>query len=257
MGQDSISIYPDWNVSSKIVASTSTRGGGISTSPYDSLNFAEHVGDNDLNVKKNIELYTAQFNSALRWQWLNQIHGVETKEVTQVSKPINADGLLTREAGLVCCVLTADCLPVFFAAQDGSEIAIAHAGWRGLAAGILKNTLDKFSVPVEEVSVWLGPAIGFCHFEVGTEVKELFVSQADSMAEKMEIQQCFSAVKNSQKHMADLAAIAKLKLANLGLHQVSGGSHCTYCNSRDFYSFRRDGTTGRMLNIIYIDPDSS
>lgn len=246
------SISPSWDVSDRVVACVSNRAGGKSNPPYHSLNFAKHVGDKDVLVEQNRQLLAAQYDSNLRWQWLRQVHSVETAEVTTAGEPITADGLLTREAGLVCCVLTADCLPVFIANRQGSEVALVHAGWRGLSAGILENTLAKLVTPPEELAVWLGPAIGPCHFEVGLEVKESFVSSAQSISEKVDIEDCFSAAKNSKKVMADLYALARLKLGRLGLHDVHGGDHCTFCEEQNFYSFRRDGITGRMLNMIYI-----
>lgn len=246
------SISPSWDVSDRVVACVSNRTGGMSKPPYHSLNFAKHVGDEDVLVEQNRQLLAAQYDSNLRWQWLQQVHGVETAEITSAGAPITADGLLTREAGLVCCVMTADCLPVFFANREGTEVALVHAGWRGLAAGILQNTLAKLITPVEELAVWLGPAIGPCHFEVGLEVKKAFVSSAQSITEKADIADCFSTGKNSKKLMADLYALATLKLGGLGLHNVHGGDHCTFCEEQNFYSFRRDGVTGRMLNMIYI-----
>ena len=250
-------ISPDWDVAEKIVACVTSREGGASEPPYHSLNFAKHVGDEERNVDQNRKLLAARLDPNLRWQWLQQNHGVETVTITEAAEPITADGLLTREPGVVCCVLTADCLPVFFAAKDGSEIALVHAGWRGLAAGILENAVAKFASTTKDLCVWLGPAIGPCHFEVGSEVKAAFSSQAQSPAEKSALQSCFKATSNPQKTMADLYAIARIKLARLGLSNVYGGDRCTYCEAEEFYSFRREGITGRMLSMIYIDTANS
>lgn len=246
------SISPDWDVSDRVVACVTSRAGGESKPPYHSRNFAKHVGDEDALVEKNRKHFVAQFDPELQWQWLQQVHGIETIEITAAGESITADGLLTREVGLVCCVLTADCLPVFFANQEGTEVALVHAGWRGLSAGILENTLAKLVTPAKDLVAWLGPAIGPCHFEVGLEVKELFVSKALSIPEEVALEACFASTENNGKVMADMYALAKLKLGKLGLHNVHGGDRCTFCEEQEFYSFRRDGATGRMLSMIYI-----
>lgn len=245
-------ISPDWDVSDRVFACVTRRAGGVSQAPYHSLNFAKHVGDEATLVEENRKLFAAQFEANLKWQWLQQQHGVETIEITTAGEPITADGLLTREAGLVCCVLTADCLPVFFANRDGTEVALVHAGWRGLSAGILENALASLSAPTKELVAWLGPAIGPCHFEVGLDVKELFVSRAQSISEKAALDACFSSTENDAKFMADLYALARLRLRKYGLDDVRGGDRCTFCEDKEFYSFRRDGDTGRMLSMIYI-----
>jgi len=246
-------LSPQWDVPNSVVAAVTTRAGGVSESPYASLNIANHVGDEPNNILQNRQLLSEKFGVNLRWQWLQQIHGVESVRVSEAKESIEADGLFTQASDLVCCVMTADCLPIFFAAKNGCEVAVAHAGWRGLAGGIVENTVSQFSVPTIDISAWLGPAIGPCHFEVGSEVRDVFLSQVSNPNNKLLLEQCFSPVENSPKLMADLVAVARLKLAALGITDVSGGDYCTYCNEEDFFSYRRDGVTGRLLSMIYID----
>lgn len=245
-------LSPDWQVPDSVVACVTSRKGGVSKPPYDSFNFAMHVDDDETRVEENRKILAARFEPSLKWQWLQQVHGVETVEVSAAGEPIEADGLSTRVPGLVCCVLTADCLPVFLASRDGTEVALAHAGWRGLSQGILENTVASLATPAKELVAWLGPAIGPCHFEVGLEVRGIFVGKAQSLSERAALESSFSASATRGKVKADLYALAKLKLAALGLNNVHGGEYCTFCEDRRFYSFRRDGVTGRMLSMIYI-----
>ncbi|CAN0511753.1 unnamed protein product, partial [Scytosiphon promiscuus] len=146
-------------------------------------------------------------------------------------------------------VQTADCLPVFLASKEGAEIAVVHAGWKGLASGIVENTVAAMTTPKERVVAWLGPAIGACHFEVGSEVRAAFLA-SDALSG---LERCFAKATKADKYMADLYGIARMKLEALGVHSVSGGDSCTHCDEDKFYSYRRDGVTGRMLNAIYIE----
>jgi YfiH family protein len=246
-------ITPDWDVPADIVAGISTRAGGVSEQPYSSFNLARHVGDSGANVDRNLQLLEKLYPQRLQWQWLHQVHSSNVHRVVKASVAMTADALSTQRPELVCCLLTADCLPVFFAACNGGEVAMAHAGWRGLAAGILENTLASCSTPAHAMVAWLGPAIGPCHFEVGAEVKEIFLAGANNIEDKQALGKCFSETENPGKALCDLYAIAKLKLARLGLERVWGGGSCTFCQPQLFYSFRRDGVTGRMASFIYID----
>jgi YfiH family protein len=246
-------IAADWAAPTKVVAFSTLRDGGVSKAPYESLNFAYHVGDSATNVHKNRTTLSAHLSPKLQWQWLQQIHGAGVVEVVEPTVELAADALFTKQPNVVCCVQTADCLPVFFAARNGSEVAIAHAGWKGLVAGVLENTVRKMSSDASEIIAWLGPAIGPCHFEVGAEVKESFLESANSLAVKESLEGCFKITRSSQKFMADIYAIARIKLSQLGISQITGGSHCTYCAEECFFSYRRDGVSGRMLNAIYID----
>lgn len=246
-------IFADWDVSSKIVAFTTTRDGGVSKPPYSSFNLATHVGDDPAHVHANRGLLQEQFPDHLTWQWLNQVHGTDVAVIERVGPEPSADAVLTRRSGLVCCVQTADCLPLLVAAVDGSEVAAIHAGWKGLASGVIESTIARLSTPAVKLAVWLGPAIGPCHFEVGAEVRDCFQRASKSLSEPVALQSCFTPSQNSGRYMADLYAIARLRLTALGVREISGGEYCTHCNETEFYSYRRDAVTGRMLNAIYIE----
>ena len=245
-------IIPDWDVPADVVAAITTRTGGVSRHPYASLNLSRHVGDCASDVDENLRLLTDQYPQQLQWQWLQQTHGGEARRVDKLSAALAADGLSTSVPGLACCLLTADCLPVFIAARDGGEVAMAHAGWRGLVAGILEHTVASCSTPAREMVAWLGPAIGACHFEVGSDVKESFIAIAQSPEDQEALEKCFTASENPGKYLSDLYGIAKFKLTQLGIDRICGGDYCTFCEPELFYSFRRDGITGRMVSIIYI-----
>lgn len=177
--------------------------------------------------------------------WLQQVHGVRAVRAEQVSGIEEADASFTAQAGTVCAVLTADCLPVLFCGDQGASVAAAHAGWRGLQAGIIAQTLNAMSC--DDVTVWLGPAIGPDNFEVGEEVRTAFVDDNPQMAA------AFLATQPG-KWRADIYRLARLQLADLGVDQVYGGEFCTVADSRRFYSYRRDGAaTGRMVSLIWRD----
>lgn len=245
-------ITPAWPAPDNVVALITTRAGGVSKSPFQSLNLALHVGDDAAAVAMNRHLLASNQEQPLEWQWLEQVHGDRVVRVEKPQTAVAADGLITGTAGLACCVLTADCLSVFIAAADGSEVAVAHAGWRGMLAGIIANTVRAMSVPAEQLLVFLGPAIGPCHFEVGGEVRDAFLaSWSDSIGANL-IAACFQPAASTGKYLADLFQLAALQLAALGVRQVSGSGECTFCEQEKYYSFRRSGKTGRMLSMIYL-----
>lgn len=186
-------------------------------------------------------------------QWLQQVHGKDVfklKAGVKNSEP-KADAIYTKIPGIVCGIHTADCLPVFFADQKGNEIALAHAGWRGLSMGVLENTLACFEAKRESISVWFGPAIGPCHFEVGEEVREIYLQQA-SQATKKITEAAFVPGAKDGKWMADLYKLAQIRLNDAGVIEVSGGGLCTYCDPENFYSYRRDKETGRLSSLIWL-----
>ena len=248
-------IFADWSAPSTIVAFSTTRQGGFSAAPYASFNVGTHVGDDPVHVDANRAILQRKLPPNLRWQWLDQVHGTDVLELVDPSSALTADGLLTREKNLICCVQTADCLPVFVAALDGTEIAITHAGWKGLASGIIENTVSAMKSSGKDLVVWLGPAIASCHFEVGAQVRECFLAAETSKSATLELKSCFAPAESHGKYMADLYGIARLKLSRLGISRdnISGGTDCTYCDEDRFFSYRRDGVTGRMLNAIYIE----
>lgn len=236
-------LIPDWPVPANIHACTSTRGGGFSEPPFDSLNLASHVGDDEATVQRNRQLLFQRLNLPAEPLWLEQVHGIG---VIDAGPGIAGEGdaAFTREAGRVCAVMTADCLPVLFCDRQGQTVAAAHAGWRGLLAGILESTLHAMDCESESIMVWLGPAIGPDHFEVGEEVYQAFVQQSEDSA------QAFKANRPGH-YLADIYQLARLRLQKWGVNHIYGGDHCTFQEQDRFYSFRRDGQTGRIVSLIW------
>lgn len=237
----------DWNVSPKVTAFTTTIAGGMGVAPYKGFNLAHHVGDDTNSVLANREQLAKWFDFDVSFQWLNQVHGIDVVKVDTAAEPYQADALITDRYGLACCVLTADCLPVFIAAKDGSEVAIAHAGWRGLVAGVIEKTVASMKTPASETAAFLGPAIGPCHFEVGADVLAEF-KRADS---EMIVDQCFQPASQQGKYLANLFELARIRLNRLGV-EVNSSGRCTVCEAETFYSYRRSKVTGRMGSIIVI-----
>lgn len=242
---------PDWKVNNLVCAAVTTRENGSSENEYASFNLATHVGEDVCVVEKNRVEIKSWFDSDLQWQWLDQVHGNNAVRVSEVSNCVSADGIVTSQRGLVCCVLTADCLPIFFATKDGSEVGLAHAGWKGLSAGILEATVLKFSTARKDIHAWIGPGIGQCHFEVGSDVRDAFLQgQSLNHIEKLDLS--FQKVASApQKFLCNLESLAKHALNQLGVTEISGGGFCTYCDEDRFYSHRRNSRCGRMLNMIY------
>lgn len=255
-------IYPDWPAPARVFAAVSTRSGGSSRPPFDSFNLANHVEDDDTAVFLNRAKFKAAVAKDHPVQWLKQVHGTQVVVATfdpsgEDPQEQTADAVFIDTPGLAGAVLTADCLPVFLTANDGCSVAVAHAGWRGLAAGILERTLAQFAVPPGEVIAWLGPAIGPCHFEVGPEVRAAFLqpnglrSTTGSLSESPGAR-AFKPSPNAGKYFADLYALARLRLENFGVRAIYGGGLCTYCDASRFYSYRRHSRTGRMASLIGI-----
>lgn len=239
-------IVPAWPAPSGVHAVATTRAGGVSAPPYDTLNLALHVGDEPAAVTENRRRVSAALKLPAQPRWLNQVHGATVSELGRESGVCDADASFTRRPGTVCVVMTADCLPLLICDGAGTQVAAVHAGWRGLAGGIIEETLKSFEGPREELLVWLGPAIGPDAFEVGDEVRETFVTADSSAAD------AFRA--NARGHwLADIYALARLRLARHGVTRVYGGEHCTVRESDTFFSYRRDGATGRMASMIWID----
>lgn len=226
-----------------------------SASAYASFNVAMHVGDDPAAVKENrARLRTMLPSEPL---WLNQVHGTSVVDADLACNDdtrgyaVEADASFTRQPGQVCAVMTADCLPVLLATSDGSCVAAIHAGWRGVLAGIIEATLDRLNEPPERMHVWLGPAIGPSAFEVGDEVRTLFMEQ------DVHAHQAFQPQGGGQgKWLCDLYLLARLRLARKGITQISGGDLCTYTDHLRFYSYRRDGATGRMVSLIWREVDA-
>ena len=238
-------IEANWPAPSHVRAFVSTRNGGVSQGAYNSLNLGAHVGDKPADVLENRVQFSHAIHMPDSLRWLNQVHGTEVIELPSRIDDLSADGAFTKQASQVCAVLTADCLPVFFCNKEGTRVAATHAGWRGLCNGILEQTLQNFP-ETEEVMVWLGPAIGPSHFEVGEDVKAAFVTK-DAMAITAFVPHV------SGKWFADLYQLARQRLLAQGVTQIFGGDHCTFAESDTFYSYRRDGVTGRMASVIWFE----
>ncbi|MBX2808024.1 MAG: peptidoglycan editing factor PgeF [Cellvibrionaceae bacterium] len=234
--------YLDWPAPARVKACYTLRAGGVSGPPFDGFNLAEHVGDNRQAVVDNRAMLSAAVGHH-PIHWLQQLHG---KTVVDLDQPYQAqaDASTTRRAGQVCAVMTADCLPVFFCDTDTCQVAVAHAGWRGLRDGILQHTLRCFSRP-QSVLAYLGPAISQAAFEVGDDVRQAFLQQSIGLSRH------FRPSHRGARWMADLYGLARSLLAAEGLTQCYGGDRCTYAERDQFFSYRRDGQTGRMASLIW------
>ncbi len=238
-------IKPDWAAPENITCVTTTRVGGYSNNEYSSLNLGGHVKDAISNVEQNRNLILKDLNLPSEPVWLEQVHSSRVLELNdRTPKNTVADAAYTQQKGIVCAVLTADCLPVVFCDLKGQYVAVAHGGWRGLVAGVLENTLQALPIANEEMMCWLGPAIGPNKFEVGKEVVEAFLKKDVMNESAFQIQE-------NGKYLADIYQLAKKILAKERVAQVYGGQHCTYTESDKFYSYRRDGETGRMATLIW------
>ena len=238
-------IFPDWPLPDGVRLAWTQRTGGVSPAPFDSFNLAHHVGDDAAAVDANRQQLLTLLPGCSDIRWLSQVHGTDIKDVRLSDNGEAADAALAAEPGLAACVMTADCLPVFFWQQDGSQVAIAHAGWRGLAGGVLANTLAQFDNP-EQVHCGLGPAIGPTAFEVGADVVEAFVDWPAA-------ESAFQATAKADKWLADLPALAAAWLQQAGVAKVYFSGDCTFVQAEQYFSYRRDGQTGRMANLIWID----
>ena len=236
-------LLPDWPAPGHVRAVVSTRQGGVSGGPYASLNLGTHVGDDAMAVAENRRRFAEAAGLAAAPGWLNQVHGCEVVAASAHSGA-SADACWTTQTGMPCAVLTADCLPVLFADRDGSCVAAAHAGWRGLAAGVLEATIARLPVPPQRLLAWLGPAIGPDAFQVGEEVRAAFVGAAAEDAAAFR--------PDGLRWRADLFALARARLRRCGVDHISGGGICTVSRREQFFSHRRDGSSGRFASLIWL-----
>lgn len=244
-------IAADWPAPPTVVALSTTRGGGASRGEFASLNLGDHVGDDPQAVAANREQLLASCQGLREIQWLQQVHGTELCHVgTRAGEPAAADGAITSACGIACAVLTADCVPVVLCDQHGRQVAALHAGWRGLCAGIIARAVTAFDAPAAELIAWIGPAISAAHFEVGAEVRDQFLREMALPA--ADIESAFVPAARRGHYMADLAGLARSQLQALGVASVSGGNLCTYADDQRFYSYRRDGRSGRLATLVYI-----
>lgn len=236
-------IVPDWPAPKRVRAFVTTRAGGVSAGAYASLNLGAGVGDDPAHVARNRAILGECLPAEPRW--LKQVHGSAVIDPARAMPEAEADGAVTREEEVVCAVLTADCLPVLLCGRRGGVVGIAHAGWRGLAAGIVENTVRTMRVPPTDLIAYIGPGIGPRAYEVGAEVRDAFVRPDPEAAA------AFSAGPNG-KYRADLCLLARRKLHAQGIAAIFGGGFCTATEKR-FFSFRRDRITGRMASLIWLE----
>jgi YfiH family protein len=245
-------LTPKWPAPVGVRVVSTLRSGGASTAPYASLNLGDHVGDVAANVRDNRRRLVIAAEVPTQPVWLRQEHGstvadLDATDLDAAGGLGPADAAFTRRQGRVCAILTADCLPIVLAAESGDLVAAAHAGWRGLAGGVVEATLNAMGVPPERLLAWLGPAIGPQHFEVGAEVREaLLAADAGAVA---------AFVPNARgRFMADLGLLARRRLGALGVRRIYGGGICTYAEGDKYFSHRRDGVTGRHATLIWLEP---
>lgn len=250
---DSDLIYPNWTAALPTVGAFATlRAGGISLAPYgdvsgkNGLNLGVHVGDRLADVQRNRALLRARLPAEPAW--LTQVHGVTVLDAADVVQAPEADASFTTQRGVVCAIMTADCLPVLFADTAGRAVGAAHAGWRGLVGGILENTVARMhEAGAETLQAWLGPAIGPAQFEVGEEVLQIFAAKDPSAHD------AFKAIDGRPgKYLADIYQLARQALAKVSVTHVTGGDFCTVSDPHRFYSYRRDGITGRMATLVWL-----
>ena len=243
-------LQADWPAPPRVRTLISTRQGGISQGVFASLNVGAHVGDDAAAVAHNRALVEQQAGRALAY--LNQTHSTtvvaaaDALAALEAGEPLNADASVGSDGAAACAVMTADCLPVLFCDRAGSTVAAAHAGWRGLAGGVLQNTVAAMKVPPLEIMAYLGPAIGADAFEVGQDVWDAFCLPMP----RAEV--AFTDI-GAGKYLADIYALARLALQDVGVNQIYGGQHCTVLERDVFFSYRRDGQTGRMVSAVWLE----
>ncbi|PKO63477.1 MAG: peptidoglycan editing factor PgeF [Betaproteobacteria bacterium HGW-Betaproteobacteria-17] len=237
-------IRPDWPAPARVKCLMTTRAGGVSQAPWGSFNLGDHVGDDPAHVAANRARLGRQLPAEPGW--LRQVHSARVVELGR-EPDREADAALTRQAAQVCAVLTADCLPVLLCDRAGSVVAAAHAGWRGLAGGVLEATVAAMQVPPQGILAWMGAAIGPQAFEVGDEVRQAFVAQ------HAEASGAFVPQPAPGKWLADIYQLARIRLEHAGVQAIYGGGRCTFNEADHFYSYRRDGVTGRMASLIWLE----
>lgn len=239
-------ITPNWPAPRHVRAITTTRIGGVSADAYASFNLGDHVNDNPTNVRQNRKILRETLQLPHEPLWLKQVHGIAIADAATAQAGTTADGAWTDKRGVVLAVLTADCLPIFVCDRAGTKIAMIHAGWRGLAAGVIETGVQQLKTPGSDLLAHLGPGIGADAYEVGDDVRDIFVG-GDPAA-----QQAFRG-NGPGKWFADMYQLARHRLQALGVGAVSGGEHCTSCERELFYSYRRDGVTGRMASLLWLE----
>lgn len=238
-------LVPEWPAPATVRAVSTTRRGGDGLPPYDGFNLAGHVGDDPVRVAGNRRQLAAVLGLSTEPAWLEQVHGIHAVAAETVSAPVAADAAWTREPGRPCVVMTADCLPILLCDRAATVVAAVHAGWRGLAEGVIAATVAEMKVPPMELLAWLGPAIGPGAFEVGEEVRAAFMALDKGNAS------CFQP-SPAGRWLADIYGLARLQLRRLYVTAVYGGHACTFSEPERFFSYRRETTTGRMASLIWL-----
>jgi YfiH family protein len=238
-------IVPDWPAPPQVKALITTRSGGVSRGPYASFNLGLHTGDDQQAVSTNRALLAGLLPQEPRW--LAQQHGTAIVDADAIVAAPAADASIARLPGTVCVIMIADCVPVLFTDRTGTLVAAAHAGWRGLAGGVLERTVQRMAVPATEILAYLGPGIGPRAFEVGSDVYRAFVDRDPDAADAF-------VTAGPDKWRADLYALARRALGRVGVSAIFGGNFCTVSDSRRFYSYRRDRITGRMAALVWRVP---
>ncbi len=219
---------------------------------YNSFNLGFHVGDDPQIVRNNWQVLVSWARLPETPRLVRQVHGVQVVDSSELQSGLQADGVYTQQPGHCCTILTADCLPILLCNAGGTEVATLHAGWRGLASGVVASGVGRFSSPPEQLLAFLGPAISQLHFEVGSDVRDAFLANAIAWGNAGLIAGCFRAAANNRWY-ADLYQLARMALNAVGVTSVFGGGECTFSDKARFFSYRRDGVTGRMASIIWID----
>jgi YfiH family protein len=238
-------VAPDWPAPAHVRVLSTLRAGGVSVGPYASLNLAAHVGDRPAAVAANRLLLREAAHLPAEPLWLEQVHGTDVIRHPGVSLPVRADASVAFEPGRVCAVMTADCLPVVLTDRGGTRLGVAHAGWRGLLDGVVEATIAALGPAPAGLRAWLGPAIGPDAFEVGDEVRTAFAARNPAAVGYFQPNE-------RNRYQADLYGLARLVLAAAGVTAVHGGGWCTHRESERFFSFRRDGVTGRMATLAWL-----
>ncbi len=239
-------VAPRWNAPPQVRALCTTRRGGVSRPPFDDFNLGLHVGDDDADVRRNRDRLVADLGLPGEPDWIRQTHGTRVVRLER-DRDRDADAAVTREPGRVAVVMIADCLPILVASRDGREIAAIHAGWRGLAAGVVEAALERIESPRGELLAWIGPGITRAHFEVGDDVRDAFARRLDETPGYFEAH-------GPGRWLCDLPGLAAHVLARAGVGEVARDSHCTYRDREHFFSYRRERATGRMAALIWIEP---
>ena len=250
-------IIPDWPAPAQVRSCITTRAGGRSRPPYASNNMGLHVGDDAEAVLHNRQSICSALDLKKSPQRLEQIHGVKVINAKHDGLVRTADGSFSSELGQACVVMTADCLPILLCDQQGTQVAALHCGWRSLAKGISARALDKFNCAPQQIMAYLGPAISQVHFEVGIDVLDAFFRSARSLEHSESIAAAFKPASRPLHFYADIYALARAELHALGVRQIYGGGACTFSDEKHFYSYRRDGVTGRTASLIWLEPVAS